>query len=167
MYYLQLDFTFTELTLTAHKLPVFVVILVLIFHIRTEYGEILCISLYSVWRPENTDQNNSEYRHFLFSDNHIPALNEMVWMKSCSVEYKVLKPRETINKNRLIHSTEIAIKQEHNNPFGLLIKKDSWLNIKKEWPHESVPCWKNLSKSYLKLFFKAQLRKICLNRFLI
>ena len=167
MYYLQLDFTFTELTLTAHKLPVFVVILVLIFHIRTEYGEILCISLYSVWRPENADQNNSEYWHFLFSDNHIPALNEMVWMKSCSVEYKVLKPRETINKNRLIHSTEIAIKQEHNNPFGLLIKKDSWLNIKKEWPHESVPCWKNLSKSYLKLFFKAQLRKICLNRFLI
>ena len=46
-------------------------------------------------------------------------------MKSCSIEYKVLKPRETINKNRLIHSADIAIKQEHNNLFGLLIKKDS------------------------------------------
>ena len=32
--------------------------------IRTEYGEILCISPYSVQMPENTDQNNSEYKHF-------------------------------------------------------------------------------------------------------
>ena len=46
-------------------------------------------------------------------------------MKSCSVEYKVLKPGETINKNRLIYGAEIAVKQEHNNPFGSLIKKDS------------------------------------------
>ena len=96
---------------------------------------------------ENTDQNNSEYGHFLFSDSHIYALNEIVWMKSCSIEYKVLKPRETINKNRLIHSADIAIKQEHNNLFGLLIKKDSWLYRKKESAHESVPCWKNLPKS--------------------
>ena len=116
-------------------------------HIRTEYGEILRISLYSVWMWENTDQNNSKYGHVLFSDSHIYALNEIVWMKSCSIEYKVLKPRETINKNRLIHSADIAIKQEHNNLFGLLIKKDSWLYRKKEWAHESVPCWKNLPKS--------------------
>ena len=32
--------------------------------IRTEYGEILCISPYSVRMSENTDQNNSEYKHF-------------------------------------------------------------------------------------------------------
>ena len=31
--------------------------------IRTEYGEIIRISLYSVRMRENTDQNNSEYRH--------------------------------------------------------------------------------------------------------
>ena len=74
---------------------------------------------------ENTDQNNSEYGHFLFSDRHIYALNEVVRMKSCSIEYKVLKPRETINKNRRFHSADIAIKREHNNLFGLLIKKDS------------------------------------------
>ena len=35
--------------------------------IRTEYGEILRISPYSVRMPENTDQNNSEYRQFLRS----------------------------------------------------------------------------------------------------
>ena len=33
--------------------------------IRTEYGEILRISLYSVRMRENADQNNSEYVHFL------------------------------------------------------------------------------------------------------
>ena len=32
--------------------------------IRTEYGDILLISPYSVQMRENADQNNSEYRHF-------------------------------------------------------------------------------------------------------
>ena len=32
--------------------------------IRTEYGEILRISPYSVRMPENTDEKNSEYGHF-------------------------------------------------------------------------------------------------------
>ena len=32
--------------------------------IRTEYGEIFCISPYSVRMRENADQNNSEYGHF-------------------------------------------------------------------------------------------------------
>ena len=41
--------------------------------IRTEYGEILRISPYSVRMWENTDQNNSEYRHFLRS----AALNSL------------------------------------------------------------------------------------------
>ena len=35
--------------------------------IRTEYGEILRISSYSVRMRENTDQKNSEYGHFLRS----------------------------------------------------------------------------------------------------
>ena len=35
--------------------------------IRTEYGEILRISPYSVIMRKNEDQNNSEYRHFLRS----------------------------------------------------------------------------------------------------
>ena len=42
---------------------VFGIILVHIFGIRTEYGEVLRISPYSVRMRENTDQNNSEYRH--------------------------------------------------------------------------------------------------------
>ena len=37
-------------------------------HICTESGEILRISLCSVRRQENTDRNNSEYRHFLRND---------------------------------------------------------------------------------------------------
>ena len=36
--------------------------------IRTEYGEILRISPYLVRMRENTDQNDSEYEHFLRSD---------------------------------------------------------------------------------------------------
>ena len=35
--------------------------------IRTEYGEILRIFPYSIRMRENTDQNNSEYGHFLRS----------------------------------------------------------------------------------------------------
>ena len=38
--------------------------------IWTEYGEILCISPYSAQMRKNTDQNNSEYGHFLRSANH-------------------------------------------------------------------------------------------------
>ena len=37
--------------------------------IRTEYGEILHISLYSVRIRENADKNNSEYGHFSRSVN--------------------------------------------------------------------------------------------------
>ena len=36
--------------------------------IQTEYGEIWSISPYSVKMRENSDQNNSEYGHFLRSD---------------------------------------------------------------------------------------------------
>ena len=36
-------------------------------HIWTEYGEILRISPYSARMRENTDQNHSEYGHFLRS----------------------------------------------------------------------------------------------------
>ena len=35
--------------------------------IWTEYAEIRSISPYSIWMRENTDQNNSEYRHFSHS----------------------------------------------------------------------------------------------------
>ena len=40
------------------------------FSIRTEYGEILRISPYSVRMRENADENNSEYGHFLRSVNY-------------------------------------------------------------------------------------------------
>ena len=38
--------------------------------IRTEYGEILRISQYSVGMRENTDQKNFEYGHFSRSDKY-------------------------------------------------------------------------------------------------
>ena len=37
-------------------------------HIRTEYGEILRIFLYSVQMRENTNQKNSVFRHISYSD---------------------------------------------------------------------------------------------------
>ena len=43
--------------------------------IRTEYGEILLISPYSVRMRENADQNNSEYKHFLRSVAHLLNLS--------------------------------------------------------------------------------------------
>ena len=47
--------------------------------IWTEYGEILRISTYAVQMRENTDQNNSEYGHFLRSviyEINTPLFNE-------------------------------------------------------------------------------------------
>ena len=41
--------------------------------IRIEYGEIIWISSYSVRMPENANQNNSEYGHYLHSE----ALSKM------------------------------------------------------------------------------------------
>ena len=35
--------------------------------IRTEYGEIRSVPLYSVRMRGNTEQNNSEYGHFVYS----------------------------------------------------------------------------------------------------
>ena len=37
-------------------------------HIRTEYGEILRLSPYSIRMRKNAEQNNSEYGHFSRSD---------------------------------------------------------------------------------------------------
>ena len=48
------------------------------FRIRTEYEEIICISLYLVRLRGNADQNNSKYEHFLRSD-------------SCTLQPKMLK----------------------------------------------------------------------------
>ena len=39
--------------------------------IWTEYGEIRSISQYSVQMRKNTDQENSEYRHFLRFDDYL------------------------------------------------------------------------------------------------
>ena len=46
----------------------------LVSRIRTEYGEILCISPYLVQMQENTDQNNSEHGHSLRSVYHMLTL---------------------------------------------------------------------------------------------
>ena len=49
----------------------FGVFLVRVFLIRNEYGEILLISPYLARMRENTDQKNSEYKHFLRSVKHV------------------------------------------------------------------------------------------------
>ena len=50
--------------------------------IQTEYGEIHRISPYSVRMRENTDQNNSEYVHFLRSATRSEALQGVSWFTS-------------------------------------------------------------------------------------
>ena len=45
--------------------------MVRVFRIRNEYGEILLISPYLAGMRENTDQKNSEYKHFLRSVKHV------------------------------------------------------------------------------------------------
>ena len=62
----------------------FGVVLVHIFRIRTEYGEILRISSYSVRMRENKDQNNAEYEHFLGS---------AMW-RTCSFQTKTTRANQ-------------------------------------------------------------------------
>ena len=50
--------------------------------IRTQYGETRSISPYSVGMRENTDQNNSEYRHFLGSGQGAVFLVEIIMNNS-------------------------------------------------------------------------------------
>ena len=52
--------------------------------IRTEYGEILCISPYSVRMGENADQINSEYRHFSRSVNPLETVKNLIF---CAVTF--------------------------------------------------------------------------------
>ena len=49
--------------------------------IRAEYGEMQSIYPYSVWMWENTDQNNSEYGHFLRT---LILLNDTAFFKETS-----------------------------------------------------------------------------------
>ena len=49
----------------------------------------------------------------------------MAGMKSCSLQYKALEPKEIINKERLFHSAEHVSEQEYNKQFGLLIERDT------------------------------------------
>ena len=55
-------------TNTAKKVSVFGVFWSVFSRIRTENGEILPISPYSVRMRENADPKNSEYGHFLHSE---------------------------------------------------------------------------------------------------
>ena len=61
------------------KVSIFGVIMVCISRIRTEYGEILLISQYSVRMWENIDQNNSQYGHFSRSDYSMNLLTSVNW----------------------------------------------------------------------------------------
>ena len=58
--------------------------------IRTKYREILSIFPYVVRMRENTDENNSEYRHFLHCDTEAVAqrwsLKKLLWKISPSFQ---------------------------------------------------------------------------------
>ena len=72
----------------------------------------------------------------------------MAGMKPCSLQYKALEPKEIINKERLFHSAEHVSEQEYNKQFGLLIERDTWQGIKRDWTYESVPYWKDMPRTY-------------------
>ena len=63
-------------------------------HIGTKDRDMRSISLHSVQRRENTDQKNSEYRHFSCSDN-----------SNKNFIHKL--PRELMNELRLVASLQL------------------------------------------------------------
>ena len=56
--------------------------------IRTEYGEILGVSPYSVGMQENADQNNSKYGDFWRSECYILNTTDL---QNCIIFYKKYK----------------------------------------------------------------------------
>ena len=103
------------------------------FRIRTVYGELLRISLYSVQMWENLDQNNSKYGHFSRSAEQI---NE-----SCSLVI------DTIDKHRSSHQRCFIIKGVLRNFVKL---RDS--EIKRLW------CFPvNFTKFLRNLFYRTPL----------
>ena len=84
---------------TAWRMSVFRVFWSLFSHIRTEYGEIRSISLYSVLIRENTDQKNSEYGQFSCSANE-ERNRQNLRVKECpysSIFYKMLLKEEKVS----------------------------------------------------------------------
>ena len=57
-------FSFTEGSILREKCPYSEIFWSVFSFVWTGYGEILCISPYSVWPRKNTDQKKSKYRHF-------------------------------------------------------------------------------------------------------
>ena len=69
------------------KVSVFGVSLVRIFRIRTECGEILPTSPYSIRMRKNIDQKNSEYRRFLRSDTYHQNIALWLLFYVCKIVY--------------------------------------------------------------------------------
>ena len=76
--------------------------------IRSEYGEIQSICLYSVWMRENTDQNNSEYRHFLSSVGLFGILE-----KSC-LKFRITTKDSTQSSSWVITAIFILTSETNN-----------------------------------------------------
>ena len=66
---------YTDKNDTLHKKCSYLELFWSVFsRIRTEYGEILSMYLYSVRMRENTDQNKSKYGHFLSTESQVDSL---------------------------------------------------------------------------------------------
>ena len=103
---------------------------------RTEYGDILHISPYSVQIRENTDQNNSKYGHFLRSGNQYKYIAFNILLCSILIiSYKTLNITWIYNEKTkeltiyaifyqnvtIFYRQELASlfqKQEKLKPFG-------------------------------------------------
>ena len=98
-YSFVIDFTYCYVLLSHVTCPYLELIWSVFSRIRTEYGDMRSISLYSVRMRENTDQNNSKYGHFLPSDCYYANVN-----------FLSLGILELLNFRRAIKYYEILIK---------------------------------------------------------
>ena len=68
--------------------------------IRTEYGDLLCKYLHSVWMRENKDQENSRYGHFLCSDNQRNQNGKMSTKSPIPLKRSGIEATDSIYHNR-------------------------------------------------------------------
>ena len=89
--------------------------------IRTEYGEIRCISPYSVQIQENADQNNSQYGDFLHNEYRYPVkskeqLTEKIKSFIFEIHSDIYQSSSDINCNALIYRCKCGQeKRDHRN----------------------------------------------------
>ena len=105
-------------------------------HIRTDYGDIRCVSLYSVRMRKSMEQKNSKYGHFSRSDYLCFKI-----LKYTKLKFEFTNLKVTGGKER--------------NRFCAIIKKIKFLNFY----NRTLQQWRKISLQEIRTLFRDKIHK--------